>query len=208
MTTNSQRQNPRPGRRRAVADAIAVLLEQGLAPGDLMRLLGVSQPWVTRARAAGLPRRSDGRHDLSPVFRWVREREREKPPVPAAGESKELERWRRARADVAELDLEQRRGELVDRNEVVDYVCRTIDALKQRLRNMTKRLASRLYDAPSAAYCEEQIEEEVRAILRAFANGLDRAAEGTAEVPALLTDDLPPADAAGTTEREREETEP
>src|SRR5262245_5913982 len=154
MTTSQQRR---------VRDAIATIRELGLGAADLVALLGVSEAWATRARAAGLPRRPDGRHDPAEALRWIRARDRERVPVAAAADesSPELERWRRARADLAELELGIRRDELVDRAAVAQQGARQVLLVRTALGSIARKAGRRLLNAPTADWIEQQLLDDV-----------------------------------------------
>jgi phage terminase Nu1 subunit (DNA packaging protein) len=127
---------------RDVRAAVKLLRERGLAPAELVALFDVSQSWCTRARSAGLPATRNGRHDPAAVLAWTRAREQEKPPPAIREDSPSLERWRAARADVAEIERELRRGQLLERSTVVDFAARAAQACRARMDAMVHTLGS------------------------------------------------------------------
>ena len=84
--------------------------------------------------------------------------------APAEPASPELERWRRARADMAELDLEQRRGDLVDRREFQALLLRTAHIL----RGLGESL-QRQYGPDAQGLLDEAIDDVEREVQRHFA---------------------------------------
>jgi len=172
MTTTSSKPAPRLSIRDLPA-CIALIRQHGLRPSELQQALDVSQAWVTRGRA-------NGRHDLAAVVAWARQRDRERAPLESSSSSDgsesspELERFRRARADLLEIDLGQRRGELVERREVVDFAATSIQAVRQRLDDLVRKMSVRLFQGPSIEWIEAQLRTEVDALCRGFAAGINR----------------------------------
>jgi len=178
MTTTSRKPKtakPSPAQKRTAArQAVELIRERGLAPGELGALLGLSQAWLTRARGVGLPRRSDGRHDVAAVVEWARARDRERTPH-GARESVMLERWRAARAEGAEFEAEVRRRQFVPRAEVVQFAGESFALVRQRLLALVRRMAGtfgpQIGDG-GEGYVQETLQHEVDSICAAFARSM------------------------------------
>lgn len=107
----------------------------------------------------------------------------------SAGDSQELERWRQIRADIAQLDLDERRGQLVEREEVIDAIATAIVVVKKRLGDARKKLSPRLYQAPSIEWIDNQLGAEFDAICEAFTHGMNNGIER----PAAAAEEVDPA---------------
>lgn len=122
--------------------------------------------WVSRDKC---PRNADGTFDLAAVIAWREERlsaaaETEK----TGGKSEELERWRRHRADLAELDLKFRRGQLLDRAEVERGRVERVQIVKAALLALPRLLPPILIGMEQREMTIA-IRERVEAICREFA---------------------------------------
>lgn len=118
----------------------------------------VLDAWVTRAR------------------QWIaanRKRTGPKTSGDADTEAKARIRWRLARAQLAELELQQRRGAVHSRSECErDFVAR-LQELRAAFAQLPDMLARRLYQAPSPEAIKVQVEEELRRCFEALARGHD-----------------------------------
>ncbi len=172
MTKQKKTKKPGP---EAVRDAVALIRRHGLSAGELVALFDLSQSWVTRARRADLPTMRSGRHDPAAVLAWIRAREAEKPPPAAREDSKTMERWRSARADVAEIERALRLGQLVRRDEVVEAMGMSSLTCKNRLFASVTKVASQCsHLAPRAEFEVERIlRAEVTDICNDFARSMD-----------------------------------
>ncbi len=101
----------------SVADQIAVLgnLHQAAAA----ELLGI-KPRTLRDRAATVPRQANGRYSGPDLAAWMVEMADKTATDPelAGGDSPALERYRAARAELAEFELKLKRGDLMARVDV------------------------------------------------------------------------------------------
>jgi hypothetical protein len=98
-------------KKRIVSDEAAVL--DALSQTSAARLLGVARS--TLAEAADAPRSADGTYPGARLVRWFLSRRLAESaaagdPMLAVGDSPALERYRRARASLAELDYAERCG--------------------------------------------------------------------------------------------------
>jgi len=89
----------------------------------LAEALGKHRSTIDRWRKAGLPANPDGKtHNLSAVVDWLIGRERESviadQAMAGTADSPALERYRMARAAMAEMDLKIKEGELIPVDEV------------------------------------------------------------------------------------------
>lgn len=177
MTKQKKTKKPGP---EAVRDAVAIIRKHGLSAGELVALFDLSQSWVTRARRADLPTVRNGRHDPAAVLAWIRARESEKPPPAAREDSKTMERWRSARADVAEIERELRLGQLVPRAEVAEAMGMACLVAKNRLFNAVTKVASQCsHLAPRAEFeVERVLRAEVIEVCEAFSRSMHPADYG------------------------------
>lgn len=175
-----------------------------LSRAQVVRFLGVAPATLDAWRRAGLPDRR-GRFDVAEVVAWLREQWRQERAANAAAPSVELERWRRARADSAELARDEARARLVDREEVVTLASVAVTGCRARLLGLIKRVASRLggFFPNGHAIVEAELEAEVHDALRALAGGMDRmpGSDGAATAAlAVATANTTPPPPAATTE--------
>jgi len=91
------------------------------------------------------------------------------------GKNYQEERLKRHKADLAEMEVKQRRGELVERREVEQLFVARIMAVKQGLMNLSRALP------PQLIHCQEEREMEiiiirvVRELLEEFSRPLPAA---------------------------------
>ena len=91
---------------------------QTLTQTDLAWIFGVSRTTLIRWAKQDLPRGRNKRYDLSAAIGWYKQRlDDSSDGAIALSDDQEGRRYRRAKASLAELDLEERRGGLVDRAE-------------------------------------------------------------------------------------------
>lgn len=153
-----------------------------------------SMPWITAALAAGLPRNADKTFDLDAVHQWIAEHpdfalpksgnetlwpqdrstRLDRGAVPAmvdentpAANLSPIERQRLAVAGLRELDLAQRRGELLQRAEVERlFVSRCVE-LKRGLMALPRRAAPMVIGV-SVLEAQTILEAEVRKLLETY----------------------------------------
>ena len=106
---------------------------------SLSRAIGCHRTTVYQRLKEGLPRNKDGSFDLPKVIRWLIEREKqaviEEHGVNGSHESPGLERFREARAAIAELNLKVRTGELVPADQLERDLARRVMVFKSDLQN-------------------------------------------------------------------------
>lgn len=163
----------------------------GLSQSAFARAIGVSQPYISKMVAQGkIPLTADGKIDLElgkAALRKNTTTRGDPPAVPQVGGSAELPlgetggssyndaRRRQAMADAAlrELELEQKRGELVGRAPVVKAGEDAGQALAKELEAATNRLAPAVYGAESLAKARELIAAEHNRVREVFADYLE-----------------------------------
>ena len=135
---------------------------------------------------AGLPRLSKRRFDRHQVQSWLDRRDGQvvsprqpdghdplQPFLPVErGKDFEDSRMKRARADLLELDLKVRRGELVPRAQVQQMFVNRIMAVKQGLLSLPRALPPQLMVCHTEREMEPVIYKAVRDLLDAFARDL------------------------------------
>lgn len=118
--------------------------------GEIAEIYDVSADTVKRWRTEGMPGVT-GKYVMQDVSRWLRSegpwKPYAKPSVPAAsddplladGDSPALERYRLAKAKHAELDLEQRKGELIEREKAKDVFARWAVLIRRMGETLARR---------------------------------------------------------------------
>ena len=102
---------------------------------DVARLFGITRSAVSQWPC---PRRPDGSYSLPAVVAWKMGNLAADADL-GSGDSPELERYRRARAGLAELDLQERLKSLVSRSQVRECIV----AFAQQIRNVGEHLTRR-----------------------------------------------------------------
>jgi phage terminase Nu1 subunit (DNA packaging protein) len=138
--------------------------------GEVSDAYSVSADTVKRWRSEGMPGKSQ-QWVLKDISHWLRTdgpwRQNAKAPVPigedlllSEGDSPALERYRLAKAKHAELDLEHRKGELIEVTPCREALARWAVLI----RRMGERLAKR-YGNDASEMVNESL-EECRAVVR------------------------------------------
>lgn len=145
--------------------------------GEIAEIFDVSADTVKRWRTEGMPGVSQ-KYILQDVTRWLRTEGPWKPyaksqatnpaddPLLADGDSPGLERYRLAKAKHAELDLEQRKGELIEREKAKLILSRWASLIRQ----MGERLAKR-YGNDAAKTVNETLDECGAAVEEVMSDG-------------------------------------
>ena len=129
---------------------------------DVAQCFGVTPNTVKEWRSRGMPGKPK-RYVLEEISKWLRSdgpwSPRSQPiksddPLLAEGDSPGLERYRMAKAQHAELDLQARKGELID----VDKCRDTISRWATVIRRMSERLQKR-YGAGVSSEIETTLKE-------------------------------------------------
>jgi hypothetical protein len=166
-----------------------VAKRQGFTSRDQLALLaGVTVPTLDRNLRAGAPRPPsdpDGAQQWLKDYHNWREQNRRKPGPKAAEGAEaakhELEKAKlallRARREALQLEIDERKGRLIRRSDVVDYASAAVLQVSQRLDGLVARMAARLGPVCQGgeAQVEEMIRLEVEEIRSDFAAGMGKA---------------------------------
>lgn len=133
-----------------------------LTRNDMGEAHGVDVRTISRWVDSEMPRLPNGRYDLPETIRWRVDRE-SMIPIPIEGTSPNLERYRAARAGIAEMELEKARGQLVSYEVMMQAWCKRVRNITNGLELFTDRLAPML---------EGRNRNEIRAIISAEVENL------------------------------------
>jgi phage terminase Nu1 subunit (DNA packaging protein) len=153
---------------------------------------GVADRTVRNWIKAGMPRLSGRRFDLVQIQKWLDQRQGieaaplmarstdpRQPDLPASrGKNFQDERLKRAKADLAELELGKIRGELMERSTVEGLFVARIMAVKQGLLSLPRSLPPQLIHCREERDMESLIARAVRDLLEGFARPLPAAIGG------------------------------
>ena len=81
--------------------------------------------------------------------------------------------WQRTRAERAQLELDERRSELIQRDDVVEQAGKAVLACRGRLNLLVQKMQSRLDNVPGHVVVEE-LQAEIDDICNGFAKGMSR----------------------------------
>lgn len=131
---------------------------QGLAAA----VLGITDRGLRKGRA---PRNRDGTYHLGKLLKWrLAEVEAKYAETAGSKDNPELERLRAANAQLRELDLAERRGELVSAVDVAQEVQSGTRALTEALLGLSATLTPQLAGRPEAEV-SEVLDETIRGLL-------------------------------------------
>ena len=133
----------------------------------LSEAFGVSVRTIANWLGAGLPRKSNGKYRLSDAISWRLEMLEGNGRELEAGDSVQLERFRKLRADLLELELEERRGNLISKDDVLRSWCGRISMFRNALLHLVRCLPPML-EASSRNEIETVLRNEIESILTAF----------------------------------------
>lgn len=160
----------------------------------LAYIMGVTPIMVTKLTHAGMPKAGHGRYDLAECVQWYLEswRERTREARSAKTTSGERQRYDAARADRAELENAQMRGELVDVAEIRATVSGIAATMCLRLDAMPSRLSPALAVLSEIEAVHNALTVECRDIREAIAADLEARAAldagGAPDAPAAEND--------------------
>lgn len=116
---------------------------------DQLQLAELSQKaaaWIVGMTPRGLrdtdcPRNQDGSYNARDLVAWIVQRQLpvSADPLLAEGDSAALERYRMAKAKLAELDLEVRKGELIEVGRCRDMLARWAVVIRRMGERLSKR---------------------------------------------------------------------
>lgn len=161
---------------------------------EVAEFFGKSAATVALWAREGMPGRR-GEWDLSAIQRWLEGRREETKSEGEGPRSPELERKRKWDADRAEMEVREKRGELISRPEAERIWAARILAMKRQIRTQGKRLAASL-EGLDLAERLQVLETDNDKMLAEFARGhvgiepalLDRLFE-LLELPELLREE-------------------
>lgn len=159
---------------------------------QLAQALGVNVRTLERDRKRGLPLPADGEDAAAWAVRakaW-RKATRLKPGprarlVPGDAETSAMVRFREAKAQLAELDLAERRGALHSRHDCEQLAVRRLQDLQSAFAQLPDRMARRLYQAPSPEWIKQQLTDALRHAFEVLSSGDVGVDAADAERPAV-----------------------
>jgi len=140
-----------------------------LSQADTLRCLGISAPTLLNWIGDGCPvANEDGKksYDIGRILSWQVDRVRAQLSEDMDGDSPNLERYRKAKAETAEFDLGVKRGRYMPTDEVRVLVRNAADFARKALMSLGKRLAFDLSTETRADVIEDRIDGEIEGILR------------------------------------------
>jgi phage terminase Nu1 subunit (DNA packaging protein) len=105
-----------------------IRLLQKLTQGAAAHMAGLSERHI---RTTDCPRNSDGTYSARDVAAWLAERSADASDELAGKESPNLERYRAAKADLAEMMAAERRGLLIPRDKNREFLGRVAATIRQ-----------------------------------------------------------------------------
>src|SRR6266446_1471296 len=135
----------------------------GCSPGTLDRHVAAGCPIIQRGTT-----KTGHKFNSADVIRWVQGRK----SSAAVGQSDQARRrYSLAMAELKEIQLAEKRGELVSISAVTATLADELTAVRGRLLAMPGRLASQIAIMSDAAEIEAAIDEEVRGALTELSTG-------------------------------------
>ena len=137
---------------------------------EMAEFLGVGQPAVLAYRKDGCPARQSGRnwlYDTGEVVEWLKDRARKSAEAPEAAE--ERARLLRAQAELKEMDIAVRRGDLVEREQAEKAWADLVMAFRARILQLPPRGAELSGMRPAEA--EARLKQLVQEALTELAEG-------------------------------------
>ena len=131
-----------------------------LNASKLAEAIGINRSTLYSWLQTGLPRNDDKTFDLPAVISWMIERESRTATPLAEGDSPALERYREARAAMAELDLKERGGELISLEDVTTAWAERVVEVAAGLEHFADRLPP-LLEGKDRAEMRQIIGDEV-----------------------------------------------
>ncbi len=108
------------------------------------------------------PRNADGTYSAPALLQWMVERAKAEAagdPLLVGSDSPSLERYRAARADMVELELQTKRGQLLDLESFYEWWGVAAGLLRRRL-----EMLQRLYGAEAAALVTDGLDDLARSL--------------------------------------------
>jgi phage terminase Nu1 subunit (DNA packaging protein) len=155
--------------------------------GEIAALFDVDTDTIGLWRQQGMPQRKISGHprfEIAGCVQWRREKDkRENREGASPDESKERARKLAADADLAELKVRERRGELVPAEEAERQVERVVSMIRSRLLAVRGRWAPRVIGLETMAQATSTLDALASDVLTALSDGADEieADEATSE---------------------------
>jgi hypothetical protein len=129
---------------------------QRATQSQVAHVLGCDPRTVRGWDALGCPRNEDRSYDVTAVVRWRLQAEGVRAESGNGGDSDELERWRRIRADLSQIELDRVRGMFIPKAHVKDDIGRLIEIFKATLLGWPNVMAATLaaLDRPEDVFIE------------------------------------------------------
>lgn len=148
---------------------------RSMSTSELATLLRVSERWIRRLVEAGMPRVSHGRFNRADCLLWnarYKLGKHEAPGLDSVVDQIRAARLRKAQADaeMAEMDLHERRGQLVPIHMYEQRLAAFVIPLRERLLNFSHRLAPQLEGEDRVAI-RQKMDTAMRGLLMAVAQG-------------------------------------
>ena len=149
--------------------------QPGHAASTIAKLLGVSPRRLTQLVAEGIAIRvARGRYDLTKTVQNFIRYLKAQTPERGSKRYDDQTALLATRREMAEIELGERRGDLLAREAVESVFVETLVLMTQRLDGLGGRLAMDLAGESNPAKIRRLISDEVRATRQGFADGLGR----------------------------------
>lgn len=141
-----------------------ILVLRSLHQGAAAEVLGLKNPGTVREKR-DLPRNGNKTYSARDLARWMVKQAGETTPDPELGgeSSPALERFREARAALAEYDLQIRQGDLMKRADVHEGLSVAASILRRKVARLRK-----LFGEDAARILADAVEDMMKAIERLF----------------------------------------
>lgn len=143
-----------------------------LTAQQLAKRFGCSHQQVARMRRLGLPMQANARYDLNECIHWLyKQHEAYRRDIARFDKLKDMsEGFKRARAQLAEIELAQKRGTLVDRESVERGRTARVHAVRAELERLPKTMP-RLLAGRTPPEMQTLLTAEVERLCSVFAGG-------------------------------------
>jgi phage terminase Nu1 subunit (DNA packaging protein) len=133
---------------------------------DMVKVFSVTRPTLSNWIELGMPKLSRGRFSLSASIAWVLERERQRVDARLAdlGFEEQDARLKKAQAGLRELDLAERRGMLMLREEHRRLVSEMVASAMAHMRSMPSNMAPKLAHQDEV-FVQTELSQEINDIL-------------------------------------------
>jgi phage terminase Nu1 subunit (DNA packaging protein) len=145
-----------------------------VSAGVIAAAFGCSERQVQRFAGLGMPRTERGQYEAIACIRWYTAKLRKEIEDASDGDGLEHEqrRFTKAKADLAEIELFEKRGQFIPRDIFKQHVAMHIGAVRQRFSRLPERIAPELEGEERGAI-KAALMAHVRKTLTALATGSD-----------------------------------